>query len=198
LRSAAQSPALMVAAFTGGVFETGAVTALPMYGLAIGFTTTAAALLATVLGVGSFLAQGPLGGLADRYTPYTLLRLCIIVVTAAAAVLPLTTGTLPWIIWLVAAAWGGLGGGTWTLTQISIGSRFHGAQLTNTMAAGVWAYTAGAAIGPLLGGAAISVSPATGLSMVFIGVGLLALWLIARLEARTASPALPSLGKSVE
>lgn len=198
LRSAAQSPALMVAAFTGGVFETGAAVALPMYGLAIGFTATAAALLATVLGVGSFLVQGPLGGLADRYAPSALLRLCIIVVTAAAAVLPLASGALPWIIWLVAAAWGGLGGGTWTLTQISIGSRFRGAQLTNTMAAGVWAYTAGSAIGPLLGGAAISVSPAVGLSMVFIGVSLLALWLIARLDARTADPALPSLETSVE
>jgi MFS family permease len=198
LRSAAQSPALMVAAFTGGVYELGATAALPVYGLSVGFTATAAALLATVLGVGSFLAQGPLGGLADRYAPQALLRLCILSVTVAAALLPLTTGSVPWIVWLVAAIWGGLGGGTWTLTQISIGSRFADAQLTSTMAAGVWAYTAGAAIGPLLSGAAMSISPQLGLSIVFVGIGLLALWILARATDRTASPVRSDFRKSLE
>ena len=58
-------PIIMLAGFVGGFFETGVTSNLPLYGLALGLSTSAAALLVSASGLGGVVASGASGALID-------------------------------------------------------------------------------------------------------------------------------------
>lgn len=156
-------PGLLVTAMFGGLFESGPGTFLPIEALAMGFAAANAALVASVLGLGSFVMQVPVGYFADRGDLGRLLRGCLWITLGGALLLP-GVPQLPWLLWLVAFVWGGAGGGIFTLAMIKIGHSYSGVELVGATASLVFAYSFGSAVGPAFGGIAIDLAPAYGFS----------------------------------
>jgi MFS family permease len=60
-------PVIMLAGFIGGFFELGLASTLPLYGLTLGLSASASALLVATSGAGGTLVALPSGMLADRF-----------------------------------------------------------------------------------------------------------------------------------
>lgn len=162
-------PAIMIAGFVGGFFESGVTGLLPVWGLALGWSVALAALLVSASGLGSSLAMIPVGELADRLGRRRVLMACASLTLAATAALP-WVGAWPALAWAIALLWGGAGGALYTLAMIDIGDRSRGAGLMNATAVLVMAYTAGGLIAPLAGGALLEHAPVHGFSALAIAV----------------------------
>lgn len=187
-------PVLMAAGFCGGFFESGLTAIMPLYGLVLGLSAAAAALLVSASGLGSALLMLPVGMLADRMgrargphesvgdVRLRLMRACAAVTLLATLAIPWTAST-PWLAWPVAFAWGGAGGCLYTLAMIDIGSRERGVTLVNSTAVLVLAYTLGGVLAPSLTGAALQWSPQLGLPTMLITVALACLILLTRARA---------------
>jgi MFS family permease len=156
-------PLLLGAALLGGIFEMGTAAVGTLQGLANGLSPVQAALVPSVLAGASLLGQYPLGVLADRVGARPLLAACGSALFLSAVALPWADGG--WF-WLVAATWGGIGGGLYTLAMIHVGAVHGGSAVIAATAAVVAASTLGSAIGPILGGLALGFSPQFGLAAV--------------------------------
>jgi predicted MFS family arabinose efflux permease len=177
-------PAVLLAALIGGIFESGTFALLPVYGLMVGLGALLATSLVTAIGVGSFLLQYPLGFLADRVDIHRIFLGSVALMLLGALALPLSSGDGP-LLWALAFLWGGVGGGLYTLAMVHIGRSFRGATLVRATSLLVVIYTVGSAVGPLLGGLALDLSPRYGLPLLFATIGaagLLALVRTRRLE----------------
>jgi MFS family permease len=186
---------LMLPAFVGGFFEAGASSVLPLAGLSVGLNVGAAALLVTVLGVGSFAAQWPLGALADRFDVQRMIRWCVMIAVGTALLWALAM-SMQWsfALWPVAVAWGSLGGGVYTLTMVRLGRSFRGADLLPASSAVVFAYTLGTALSPAINGLALDHRPES-VPLVFATVAALGLWGLSR-RTRTTTP-MPTIGQLI-
>ena len=186
------APVVMLAGFTGGFFEAGLSSMLPLYGLALGLGAAAAALLVSASGLGSSLAMWPMGWLSDRlarrsggdahaqaHARWRLMR-------AASVVTLLVTLMLPWVsdftplAWLVCFTWGAAGGSLYTLAIIDIGSRHRGVALESATAVLVLSYTVGGMLAPSLGAAALQASPRWGFSTLLAALAAAATWALWR------------------
>ena len=76
LRLVRRPPMLLVAAFLGGLFESGPSTFLPLQALQVGWSATQATLIVSALGLGGFVAPWPLGVQADRIALHRLFSRC--------------------------------------------------------------------------------------------------------------------------
>ncbi|MEN4912240.1 MFS transporter [Erwinia amylovora] len=101
--------------------------------------------------------QLPIGWLADRYDRKRLLLLCSALSVPGALCWPIALGHL-WCSYALLFCWGGVFVGIYTLMMTLIGARFQGAALTRVYTLLSLAWGAGALSGPLLGGAAMSVT----------------------------------------
>jgi MFS family permease len=175
-------PVIMLAGFVGGFFELGLASILPLYGLALGLTASAAALLVSVSGMGGTVAALPAGMIADRFaspaqgrrTMMASLTALILVSTFASPFM----GHATWLIWPVACIWGATGGALYTLAMIDIGTREQGVTLVNSTAVLVLSYTLGGLVASAASGALIQWAPTQGfpaLLVIVAGVGLFAL-----------------------
>jgi MFS family permease len=140
-------PIIMLAGFVGGFFESGVTSILPLYGLALGWTGAASALLVAASGLGSAVMMLPVGVIADRFMDQAAGRRSLMVVLAwmtlgATIAVPLV-GHLVWLAWPVVFLWGGAGGSLYTLAMIDIGAREQGVTLVNSTAVLVLTYTFG-------------------------------------------------------
>ncbi|MFN0185229.1 MAG: MFS transporter [Aquabacterium sp.] len=176
-------PIIMMAGFVGGFFESGVTSILPLFGLALGLSAVAAALLVSASGLGSTLMMLPVGMLADRWTDRAPGRRRMMVVLAivtllATCSLPFIT-QLGWLAWPIVFLWGGAGGSLYTLAMIDIGSREQGVTLVNSTAVLVLTYTLGSMTASASSGALLQWSPAFGFPALLAAVALLgcvALW----------------------
>ncbi|TSE34835.1 MFS transporter [Tepidimonas charontis] len=187
-------PVIMAAGFCGGFFESGLTSILPLYGLALGLSAAAAALLVSASGLGSAALMLPAGWLADRLgrrserrggaagARLRLMRVCAAITWLATLAIPWVAAT-PWLAWPVAFLWGGAGGCLYTLAMIDIGARERGVTLVNSTAVLVMAYTLGGVLAPSLAGAALQWAPRLGFAALLIGVASLCLVLLARARA---------------
>ncbi|WP_334133760.1 MFS transporter, partial [Tepidimonas sp.] len=188
-------PVIIAAGFCGGFFESGLTSILPLYGLALGLGTAAAALLVSASGLGSALLMLPAGVLADRLgrrdsqcgsaggARLRLMRASATVTLLASLALP-WVANMPWLAWPVAFLWGGAGGCLYTLAMIDIGARERGVTLVNSTAVLVMAYTLGGVLAPSLAGAALQWAPRVGFPALLLGVAALC-W-VALARTRTA------------
>ena len=183
-------PVIMFAGFTGGFFESGITSILPLYGLALGMGAAAATLLVAASGLGSSLMMLPAGMLADRmahhplarwgdarHTRLLLMRACAVATLVATLLVPMVAG-VPLLAWPMVFVWGGAGGCLYTLAMIDIGSRESGITLVNSTAVLVLSYTLGGMAAPAAGAAALQWSPTLGfpaLMLCMAVLGLLAL-----------------------
>jgi MFS family permease len=179
-------PLVLIAAFIGGIFESGTVSTLPVYGVELGLTTGLAASLVTALGLGSFLFQYPVGFLADRFKLQWLLITGVSLLLVASISLSLVSAENITLLWLLSFVWGGVGGGMYTFSLIYIGINFSGVRLITATSIVVFTYTLASGLGPILGGLAIYIAPDYGLSVLFGAISLLAL--IATVFIRDAKP----------
>lgn len=144
-------PGLAWAAVVGGVFEVGLGSITTAYGSQIGMNLAAATSIAGALGMGSFLFQYPTGWLADHLPARRLFALGagVLVLSALAFV---QASTWPTLIWVCAAAWGGIGGALYTLSMIRVAHDFADTSALAGTSAMIAGYTAGGALGPLVSG----------------------------------------------
>lgn len=159
----------LVMAFLGGVMEAGIVAVLPVQALQLGAAAGAAALLVSTAGAGSLLLQLPLGALSDRIATARLHAVCA-AVTLVAALALFAVEALPALHWPVAFAFGGFGGGLFTLSMIAAGRSQRGHALIEATAGLVFAYNVGSSAGPMLAGAALDAGGHAGLAAVMVGL----------------------------
>lgn len=145
-------PIATFAAFTFGATESGAISFIPVYGLALGFTASEAALLVSALALGNVVSQIPLGLLADRVDRRKLLAGCGLVGVLGTLAMPLASASYPALA-AVLFVWGGLVAGLYTIGLTHLGARFTGVDLVSANAAFVLMYSCGALIGPAAIGA---------------------------------------------
>jgi MFS family permease len=156
-------PALVIIAFAGGVFEAGLGSVSAAHGASLGMSLAVAASIVGAIGVGSFALQYPAGMLADAVAPTKVFG------GAGAALLVCSLAfafTLwwPWLTWMSALAWGGVGGALYTLTMIRVAHQFPSSSAASGTAAMITGYTSGGALGPPAAGAALQASGALGLA----------------------------------
>ena len=133
-----------------------------------GFSEAQAALLLTVMSVGSMAFQIPLGLLSDRMRDRRSL------LTIMAAIGLIGSLSLPLIShnWLLMAgmllAWGGCVAGLYTVGLSHLGSRLVGADLAAANAAFIFCYAVGTVVGPQVIGAAMDVSGNDGFAWAIV------------------------------
>jgi len=169
-------PVIMLAGFLGGFFELGLASILPLYGLSLGLSASAATLLVSVSGAGGTLLALPSGMLADRFANPARGRRTLM--SGFAVLILLSTLVTPWaaqassLVWPMVAVWGAAGGALYTLAMVDIGAREKGLTLVNSTAVLVLTYTLGGLVASGLSGALIELSPALGFPLLLTALAL--------------------------
>jgi len=169
-------PVIMLAGFLGGFFELGLASILPLYGLSLGLSASAATLLVSVSGAGGTLIALPAGLLADRFANPARGRRTLM--SGFAVLILLSTLVTPWaaqassLVWPMVAVWGAAGGALYTLAMVDIGAREKGLTLVNSTAVLVLTYTLGGLVASGLSGALIELSPALGFPLLLTALAL--------------------------
>jgi len=175
LQAVLAHPVIMLAGFVGGFFELGLASTLPLYGLSLGLTASASALLVAVSGAGGTVMALPAGMLADRFASPAQGRRSLM--RAFAALILLSACASPWVmpntwlVWPMVAIWGAAGGALYTLAMIDIGAREKGITLVNSTAVLVLTYTLGGLVASASSGALIDITPTLGFPALLLGVG---------------------------
>ncbi len=187
--AAAQHPILMLAGFTGGFFELGVASILPLYGLSMGLGASAAALLIAVSGLGSTLSPVPVGMAADRFRdPVQGRRRLMVWLTAMALACTAAMLLVPhalWLAWPIVFLLGAAGSGLYTLAMVDIGAREKGITLVNSTAVLVLTYTLGGLVASGVSGALIEWSPAVAFPALLVLVAALGLGALLRWRSTT-------------
>jgi MFS family permease len=187
-RALVRHPIIMLAGFIGGFFESGVTSILPLYGLALGWSGAASALLVAASGLGSALMMLPVGLIADRFVDQAAGRRSLMVVLAmvtlgATIAVPLVAHVV-WLAWPIVFLWGGAGGSLYTLAMIDIGGREFGVTLVNSTAVLVLTYTFGSMAASAMSGTLLQWSSSAGFPAVLAsvaGIGCYALMRARRL-----------------
>ena len=177
-------PIIMLAGFVGGFFETGVTSILPLYGLALGLSASAAAVMVSISGLGGVLLMIPAGLIADRFADQAQGRRTLMVWSAAVMLvaplaLPFVAHT-PWLAWPVVFLWGGAGGVLYMMAMTDIGSREKGITLVNSTAVLVLTYTLGGLVASGVSGALIDWSPEVAFPAVLVAVSAIGLTALMR------------------
>lgn len=180
-------PSLLLAVLLCGICESAVVSIFPVYGLAVGFDADGAALLVTLIGVGTVLGQLPLGLFADRFDARKLTVLCAAIV-AAGLLLAVPLDPRGDLVWVLRVPFGAAFGGLYTLAMVQSGQQFRGSDMLHAMAAVTATYTLGGMIGPAIAGPAFDVFGPDGL-LVSLGLLALAVTLALALDLRRPPPA---------
>jgi MFS family permease len=183
----AVAPLAMFASFTFGAVESGAMALMPIYGIAVGYSTATAALMVTALALGNVVSQIPIGWLADRIERRQLLLGCAVAGVAGAALLPAASADPLWLA-AVLFVWGGVVAGLYTIGLTHLGSRYKGLDLVSANAAFVMMYASGVVVGPAAMGAGMDLWRPHGLAVV-MGVILAIYAAVAAVRLATARPA---------
>lgn len=151
------APLATFAAFTFGATESGAISFIPVYGIALGYSPADSALLVSALALGNVVSQVPLGLLADRLDRRLLLFGCGLAGVVGTAAIPFVSGHY-WALAAILFVWGGLVAGLYTVGLTHLGARFTGIELVSANAAFVLMYACGALLGPAAIGAGFDLS----------------------------------------
>jgi MFS family permease len=153
------------------MFDSTMLSLLPVYGLKIGFLTSVALLMVTVVFLGDACLQIPIGWAADRFGRPVVHSGCALLTGLVALALPGLVGAAA--MWPCLFLLGGAAGGVYTLAIVRIGDRFGGGRLISANAFVGLLWGAGSLSGPLLGGLAMAALKPHGL-MLLVAAGALA------------------------
>ncbi|SHN25471.1 Predicted arabinose efflux permease, MFS family [Duganella sacchari] len=133
------------------MFDTVALSLLPLYAMRHGIATELAVLSATVVLVGDTALQFAFGWLADHVGRRKVHIGCGIAVCVLLPILPFAAGT-PWLWWTLLLVLGAVAGAIYMLSLVACGERFDGQSLVAASAVvnASWGITS--AGGPLVTG----------------------------------------------
>ena len=144
-------PMIVLGAAFFALFDTLALSLLPLYAMRHGMGAGLALLSATVVLVGDTALQFVFGWLADRFGRARVHTACGVMVCLLLPLLPFAVGT-PWLWWSLLLLLGAFAGAIYMLALVACGERFSGHALTGASAIvnATWGVASGA--GPLLTG----------------------------------------------
>lgn len=179
IRAVRASPAMAALAFLGGLLESAAATTLPLYGIAAGLGAGAAAALASASGFGNLIGQIPFGWAVDRFGSRRPSAAAIALPLVALVGLPVVAAS-GGVGWMLLMLFGAGAGALYTLAVMRAGESASGVGVLATIGAIAIFYTLGAATGPILGGFALSIDHAWGLSAGLIAAAVVMATLVLR------------------
>ena len=180
-----RAPTATLAAFVYGGVEFGVFGLLPNYALRAGLTPEVGTGMLASIAIGNVALQYPLGALADRIGPKTVLLVCAAAGVLGALTLPLLIGTPP-LLYAALFLWGGAVVGLYTTGLILLGQTFTGAALAAGNAAVIMLYSLGGLLSPPVSGLAMDLWPPHGLIAV---LGVLCTGYLVVALTRLAKPA---------
>jgi MFS family permease len=148
----AQMPALVIGTGFFALFDTIALSLLPLFAMAHGIASEVAVLFASALLLGDTTMQFPIGWLADRLGRERVHIGCGV---AVVVLLPLLPGavTSPWLCWPLLFVLGATAGAVYTLSLVACGERFRGVALVSASSLVGASWSAASFGGPLVAGA---------------------------------------------
>lgn len=163
-----------LAAFAAGLTESLCFGLFVIYGLDLGWGTSAALHAYSALLLGGILLQYPFGWLADRWSKPRMLA--VVALLAIVSVVALSFVTMqPTIALFWAFLLGGGVLGFYSLGLTLLGEKFKGEDVIRANTGFLLAYQCGALIGPTTGGVAMTFAGPLGFTVVLAAVGLLLL-----------------------
>lgn len=156
------------AAMFAGV-ESAMLIFLPILALELGYGVGVGATAVTVYGLGLVAAQLPVGFLADRFEARRVIAGCALLGAVLALSVPAAQASIL-LFFPVLFIWGGAVGGLYTAGLVVVGNTFKGSALAAANTGFVFAYAAGAVLGPFIAGAVRYGLGAKGLMVVIAAV----------------------------
>ena len=160
-------PAALAAVVVFGLFEGATLALLPVWGVQIGLSPDLAASTLSAIYFGGIVLQLPLGWASDRIARLGVLRICGVAAFLGGALIPFLGGSMI-ATFLALFLWGGFAGALYPVALSMAGDRFRGSQLVAANAAVVMCYGFGSLAGPVLGGAAMTLSGPHGLMWLVV------------------------------
>ena len=145
-------PAIVIGTAFFALFDTIALSLLPLYAMAHGIAGEVAVLFASALLLGDTTMQFPIGWLADRFGRERVHLGCAAVVVLLLPLLPWAIGSL-WLCWPLLYVLGAAAGAIYTLSLVACGERFRGAALVSASSLVGASWSAASFGGPLIAGA---------------------------------------------
>lgn len=145
-------PALVLATCFFALFDTLALSLLPLFAIGHGVGNEAALLFASVALLGDTTMQIPIGWLADKLGRERVHALAGVAVAVLLPLLPFAVNT-PWLCWPLLFALGAAAGAVYTLAIVACGERFAGVALVSSSAIVSASWSAASFAGPIVTGA---------------------------------------------
>jgi MFS family permease len=185
-------PALIIGTAFFALFDTLALSLLPIYAIERGVASGIAVLLASVTLFGDTAMQFPIGWLADKLGRARVHLGAGIVVTLLLPLLPLVI-TNPWLCWPLLFVIGAAAGSTYTLSIVACGERFRGAALVTASSLVSASWSVASFAGPAVAGSLMNAWGGDALVGVMVAASLTfvvaAWWERRRLPAAAARDA---------
>ncbi|WP_434108636.1 MFS transporter [Paraburkholderia caffeinilytica] len=147
-----QMPALVIGTGFFALFDTIALSLLPLFAMTHGITSEVAVLFASALLLGDTTMQFPIGWLADRLGRERVHIGCGVIVVVLLPLLPWAVAS-PWLCWPLLFVLGATAGAIYTLSLVACGERFRGAALVSASSLVGASWSAASFGGPLVAGA---------------------------------------------
>ncbi|MBO0711067.1 MAG: MFS transporter, partial [Acetobacteraceae bacterium] len=187
LRMFARAPFILLTVALFGLYESGLMALLPVWGVRLGLGQSLSADTVSAIYFGSIALQVPIGWLSDHLTRRYALLACGAAGLGGAVLLAAVALPVPALFPLL-FVWGGAAGGIYPVALAMAGERFRGGDLVAINASMIIAYGLGAMGGPALGGAAIELFGPRGLPGLFALLFLAFLLGTAAARDRIAGP----------
>lgn len=147
----------LVATALNGALESAGMNLLVIYAMKLGWLKQQATWLLSILLVGAIVLQLPIGWVADRMDRRRLVVVLALLSTIGALAWPWALDE-PWLAYGLLFVWGGVFVGIYTVMITVIGDQFSGSDLVGAYCTLSIAWAVGALLGPVLGGAAMTLA----------------------------------------
>ncbi len=178
-------PALIIGTGFFALFDTLALSLLPIFAMAHGVASGTAVLLASIMLFGDTAMQFPIGWLADKLGRERVHLGAGWIVLAGLPLLPFVV-TYPWLCWPLLFVLGAAAGSIYTLSLVACGERFRGGALVTASSLVSASWSAASFGGPLVAGALMEQFGSD--TLVGVLAGSVAAFIAAALWERRAAP----------
>ncbi len=178
-------PALIVGTAFFALFDTLALSLLPIYAIERGVASGVAVLLASITLLGDTTMQFPIGWLADRLGRARVHLGAGLAVTLLLPLVPFAV-TDPWLGWPLLFVIGAAAGSTYTLSIVACGERFRGAALVTASSLVSASWSVASFGGPIVAGSLMNAFGGDALIGVMVAASLA--FVIAALWERRRTP----------
>ena len=185
LSAIAFMPAAFLAAFVFGIADNGGLSMLPVYGALNGYDNASAANLAVFAALGATLLQLPIGWLATKRSTTELLVTLAVLIPCLLALFPIAIHS-QLSAWLLAACFGGLVEGLYTIGLVTISRDRRVRNLPIVNACFISVCSVGEVVGPTASGVSMHFFGPDGLvAALIIAFALYALAMVNRLRSQS-------------